>query len=66
MPKSTNGVYQQVSSPKPENCGVGKGVSYPQKAARPGMGGNTQKPGYPKGSMSHPRSHDGRGNSTYK
>ena len=66
MPKNTNGVYQQVSSPSPKRCGVGTGVAYPKKADRPGMGGDTQKPGYPKGAMRSPGGHDGKGNGTYK
>ena len=62
MPKSTNGVYQDHSV-KPQNCGVGINVAYPKKADRPGMGGNQ----YAKhGSHGAGKSHDGKGNSTYK
>ena len=66
MPMRTNGVYQDRTVPGSSNRGVGAGVAYPTANGRPGMGGDTQKPGYPKYAMKAPRGHEGMGNRTYK
>lgn len=63
MPAYTNGVYQDHSVPNLTRRGVGSGVSYPQPATRPGMGGNQYSPASPPRTN---RGHDGHNNSTYK
>ena len=65
MPQNTNGVYQQVSSPSPQNCGVGTGVSYPVNG-KVAMGKSQYSPGKTAAAGRVPTSHDGRGNSSYK
>lgn len=66
MPAMYNGVYQDYTVPGLSKRGVGKGVGYPVMNSNPGMGGDTQKPGYPKYAMKAPRGHEGMGNKSYK
>ena len=62
MPKNTNGVYQDKSTPGKSNHGVGRGVGYPVNGAG-SMGKQQYSPPSP---PQVNRGHDGHGNSTYK
>lgn len=61
MPAYTNGVYQDHSVPGKVNCGVGKGVAYPQQSTRVG----NPKQYSPASPPRVNRGHDGHSNSTY-